>query len=436
MKASNKKYLGVLISAAGMFGLTACNSGASNQAGSTTTTEVSAQTTPTTPSCLIINLNSTTPNSKTKNNLLLTIQNNCSETLQLNTKSLAFMSQDVARTPINAPTTFSATADNGKKYSLSFGAVDPQTGLVQSVATKKFTLAPQEGIMMKGNGTLNGVAYDSKTANATLQIIDKANPLADKCIKAHMMVENPDAKKANTAIFYVENSCDVPQPLKGKEISFLSQDLAGYPVGITQIQGVAANNTNYSVPFNSADYYLYGKLAPDNLVLDPHQGVQLSSPITLHGSKYDFFTAERTLLVQNIPATPSACLSGHVFVDPDATTMNTEIQVAVQNNCDSTQPVYGKDISFVAQDINNSPIWVSTLMVNTKGFAEASGIYTMNFDTQPDAQNRMHRFITPVKNAPELLLPAHQTLTFTGTAPLMGYAFDLQTAEQSFSVTN
>lgn len=413
MKASNTKYLGVLISAAGLFGLTACNSGASNQTADTTaSTSVSAQTTPTTPSCLIINLNSTTPNSKTKNNLLLTIQNNCSETLEQNTKSLAFMSQDVKRTPINAPTTFSATADNGKKYSLKFGAVDPQTGLVQSIATKKFTLAPQEGIMMKGNGTLNGVAYDSRTANSTLQIIDKANPLADKCIKAHIMVDYPDAKKQNTATVYVENTCDTPQSLKNKEVSFLSQDYNSYPIAIPQLEGLASDKTNYSMYLNNdGNFYVASKLIPNNLQLDAHSGIELTGSFPLNGSKYDFITAEKTMLVRDIPAIPIECLSGHVFVDPEATSA-TDIQVAVQNNCDTPQPVYGNDISFIAQDINHSPIWVSTLVAQITFPQKAT--YLMNFDTVPDSENRMHRYITPVAGAPELFLQPHNTLTFEG----------------------
>lgn len=435
MKSSNKKYLGVLISAAGLFGLTACNSGASNnQTGSTATTAVSTQTTPTTPSCLMINLNSTTPTSKTKNNLLLTIQNNCSETLQLNTKSLAFVSQDAARTPVNAPTTFSATDANGKKYTLSFGAVDPQTGLVQSTATKKFTLAPQEGIMLKGNGKLNGVVYDSKTANATLQIVDKTKSLADKCIKAHFMVDDPDAKDKNTATVYVENTCDTAQALKNKEISFLSQDFAGYPVGIPQLQGLASNNYNYSVYLNnsSGSFYVSSKIIPNNLVLEPHTGFQMTGDFPLHNSKYDYFTAERTMLVRDVPAVANACLGGHVFVSPDATTA-TEIQVAVQNNCDTPQPVYGNDISFIAQDINHSPIWVSTLVAQITFPQKA--VYVMNFDTVPDEQNRIHRFVTPIADAPELILQPHNTINFEGTAPLMGFGFDLPTAEQSFTVT-
>jgi hypothetical protein len=382
-----------------------------------------------------MNINSTAPNSKTKNNLLLTIQNNCGETLKLDTQNLTFLSQDVARTPVDAPLKFSATNADGKKYNLAFGQVNPQTGLVQSSSNSKFTLAPQEGIMLKGTGTLNGVAYDWKTANATLQLKDTANPIADKCLKSHISIIGVDTKKKANASVYVENTCDTPQSLKNKEISFLSQDLAGYPIALPKLSTTWSDGVNYSMTFSDNDghYYVTTSLTPDAIVLPPHWGISASGIIPLHGAKYDYFTAERTMLVRDTtPANLSACFSGHVFVDPDATTA-TEIQVAVQNNCDTAQAVKDNIFSFVAQDVNKNPIWVSTLVANTT-FPKAL-TYVMNFDALPDELNQMLRIITPIGSAPELVLQPHNTMTFEGTAPLMGQPFDLQTAEQSFKVT-
>lgn len=436
MKSSNKKYLGVVISTFGLFGLNACNSGTSNQTAATTTTPVVAQVAPTTPSCLMINLNSTTPNSKTKNNLLLTIQNNCSETLKLDTQTLSFLSQDVARTPVDAPLKFSATSADGKKYNLTFGQVNPQTGAVQSSSNSKFTLAPQEGIMLKGNGTLNGVAYDWKTANATLQLNDPVNPIADQCLKSHLTLLGVDTKKKANASIYVENTCDTPQSLKNKEISFLSQDLAGYPIALPKLSTTWSDGVNYSMTFSNNDghYYVNTHLTPDAIVLPPHWGISVSGTIPLNGTKYDYFTAERTMLVRDTtPANLSACFSGHVFVNPDATTA-TEIQVAVQNNCDTAQAVKDNIFSFVAQDVNRNPIWVSTLVAQITMPQKLT--YVMNFDALPDELNQILRIITPIGTAPDLVLQPHFTLTFKGTAPLMGQPFDLQTAEQSFKVTH
>lgn len=435
MKNSTIKCLGIILSTTSL-GLTACNSGTATPAATTTTSNATNLTAASnTPECLILNINATKPDSKTKNSLLLTIQNNCSETLTLNSQALTFLSQNIARTPVNAPLKFSATNADGKKYTLAFTEVNPQTGLVRSVDKSKFTLAPQEGIMLTGNGKLNGTAYDWKTANATLQLVDQNKPIADSCLKAHIMVDNPDAKKKNVATVYVENSCNYPQSLKNKEISFLSQDFAGYPIAITKLQGTF-NGASYSIALDNNDghYYVANTLSPDFLVLPAHNGIQLSGAITLHGSKYDFFTAERTMLVRNTaPANLNACLGGHVFVSPEATTA-TEIQVAIQNNCDTPQAVKGNNFSFVAQDVNQNPIWVSTLVLQIT--SPQALTYVMNFDTLHDKENRISRTISSIDNAPELVLQPHNSFTFTGTAPLMGQPFDLQSAEQTFAVTH
>lgn len=299
--------LALLASLLGGLSLVACNSGSTaSQTGTSqlaTTAAIAATTV--TSDCLSINVNSLNPRSTTQNKLMLTVQNNCSVPLDLSKQTIAFVSQDTARTPVNAPTKFTGSGYD-QSYTLNFNAVDPQTGFVNSKKATNFVLQPQQGIMLTGTGKLDGVAYDWYSANASAQPrLKGVNPLADTCLKAHFMVDNPDATgtETNTATIYLENTCNAKKSLKGKEITLVSQDMLNQQLGVPELTSPAdASGKTYSMTLDQNVRYSFvsSEITP-NLTLPAHQGITLSGDFSLHGFAYDFFTAERTIIVRDIP---------------------------------------------------------------------------------------------------------------------------------------